>query len=158
MDDVKAFAADPNQFLADDTSLVFTPQFWEYLTPKPNTARPSFLGQLYVLTNGSTFSAGNSVLSYLYRQRQATGRAVWFVGEENGGDIYSNVLCAGQGYRLKLPNSLLEVDMPFLCGGQFSHPPPVKHLSDHYVPPTIEQVLKGQDAEAEFVLRRFPKG
>ncbi|GAB3297935.1 S41 family peptidase [Hymenobacter tenuis] len=156
-EDVRAFAADPNQFLADDTTLVLKPQFREDLAPKPDPARPSYLGPLYVLTNGGTFSAGNSLVSYLYRQRQTTGRVVWFVGEENGGDIYSNVLCAGQGYSIKLPNSLIEVDMPFLCGGQLNRTPPPKRLPDHDVQPTIKQVLKGQDAEVEFVLRRIRK-
>lgn len=154
-DDIKAFAADPNQFLENDTTLLLKPQFREDLAPKPTPTRPSYLGRLFVLTNGGTFSAGNSVVSYLYRQRQATGRPVWFVGEENGGDIYSNALCAGQGYSLKLPNSLIEVDMPFLCGGQLNRTPPARRLPDQYVQPSIEQVLKDQDAEVEFVLRQI---
>ncbi|WP_161807046.1 hypothetical protein, partial [Hymenobacter sp. AT01-02] len=55
-------------------------------------------------------------------------------------------------------NSGVLVDMPFLCGGRLNRIPPATRLPDYYVQPTIEQVLKGQDAEVEFVLRRIAKG
>lgn len=153
---LKAFAADPNQFLENDTTLVLKPEFRAESLSQPAATNP-YLGRLYVLTNGGTFSAANTMVGYLYRQRQATGRAVLFVGEENGGDAASNVLCAGQSYIIRLPNSGLEVDMPFLCGGRLNRTPPARRLPDLPVRPTIGQVLAGQDAELEFVLKRLER-
>lgn len=116
-DDLKAFIDNPKAFLRDDTSLILKPEYIErdgkILTPANNV----FKGPLYVLINGGTFSAANGMVLYLYNYRQATNRPIYFIGEENGGDIYTNVQCAGVGYPFKLPNSGIRVDVPFLCGG-----------------------------------------
>ena len=149
-DEFKAFTANPSQFLVSDTSLVLKPEFAGTSLIAP-AAHP-FTGTLYVLTNGGTFSASNYVVNYLYRQRQGGGKVV-FVGEENGGDVYSNVLCAGQSYRVELPNSHIGLDFPLLCGGQLDRSPPARRLPDFYVQPTGEQLAKGEDAEVRFVLR-----
>lgn len=149
-DEFKAFAANPSQFLVSDTSLVLKPEFAS-ASPVAPAAHP-FTGNLYVITNGGTFSASNYVVNYLYRQRQGGGK-VLFVGEENGGDIYSNVLCAGQSYKVELPNSRIVLDFPLLCGGQLNRTPPARRLPDFYVQPTGRQLATGEDAEVRFVLR-----
>ena len=149
-DEFKAFTANPGQFLISDTSLVLKPEF-AGTNPIAPATHP-FRGTLYVLTNGGTFSASSYVVNYLYRQRQGGGKVV-FVGEENGGDVYSDVLYAGQSYRVELPNSHIGLDFPLLCGGQLDRNPPARRLPDFYVQPTGEQLAKGEDAEVRFVLR-----
>ena len=149
-DEFKAFTANPSQFLVSDSSLVLKPEF-AGTSPVAPASHP-FTGTLYVLTNGGTFSASNYVVNYLYRQRQGGGKVV-FVGEENGGDVYSNVLCAGQSYRVELPNSRIGLDFPLLCGGQLDRTSPARRLPDFSVQPTGQQLAKGEDAELRFVLR-----
>lgn len=152
-DDFRTYVANPSQFLRSDTSLVLKPEF-AGTDPVAPAARP-YTGNLYVLTNGGTFSASNYVVNYLYRQRQASGR-VLFVGEENGGDVYSNVLCAGQSYKVELPHSHLVLDVPLLCGGQLDRTPPTRRLPDLPVQPTGRQLARGEDAELAFTLRLHP--
>lgn len=77
------------------------------------------------------------------------------MGEENGGDPYSNVLCAGQGYTIKLPNSSLTVDMPILCEGTLNKVYPAKRLPDYPVSESISDVIQGKDGIIEFVIRQI---
>ncbi|NVO31635.1 S41 family peptidase [Hymenobacter lapidiphilus] len=149
-DEFKAFASDPGQFLLNDTSLIMKPKFADTRPIAP--AVEAFTGNLYVLTNGGTFSASSYLVNYLYRQRCASGQ-VLFIGEENGGDVYSNVLCAGQSYKVELPSSHILLDLPLLCGGQLDRTPPVRRLPDFYVQPTGRQLAQGEDAEMNFTLR-----
>lgn len=150
LDELKAFMANPSQFLLSDSSLVLKPEF-AGSGPVAPAAHP-FTGNLYVLTNGGAFSASNYVVNYLYWQRQGGGK-VLFIGEENGGAVYSNVLCAGQSYRVELPNSHIGLDFPLLCGGQLDRTPPTRRLPDFYVQPTGQQLAKGVDAEVRFTRR-----
>ena len=80
-----------------------------------------------------TFSAANNFAQYLYQYRDSSDQSIIFVGEENGGDIYSNVLCSGQGYTVKLPNSAITVDMPFLSQGKLNKIYPTKNLYERLV-------------------------
>ncbi|WP_152981737.1 S41 family peptidase, partial [Hymenobacter sp. AT01-02] len=55
-DDIKAFLANPNQFLRNDTTLLLKPEYAGDAPQQPAAGQP-YLGPLYVLTNGGTFSA-----------------------------------------------------------------------------------------------------
>jgi hypothetical protein len=102
-------------------------------------------GNIIVLTNGGTFSASTNVIKRLYNFRQKTNNKILFVGEENGGDIYSNTECAGQGYIIKLPNSNIQIDMPLLCYGELKKQYPTKRLPDFVVFSTIDALKNNID-------------
>jgi hypothetical protein len=64
-----------------------------------------FLGKVFVLTDGGTFSTAADFCAVLHHLKRAT-----FVGEETGGGYYGNN--SGFEPRLKLPNSKLQVRVP----------------------------------------------
>ncbi len=152
-DEAKAFLANPSAFLID-SSLVLKPEFQNSDLPLQLTA-PVFKGRLYVLMNGGTFSAANNLVSDLYFHRNSTGRAVVFIGEENGGDVYSGVLCAGQSFKIQLPHSGIQIDMPFLCNGELNTVYPTKRLPDFIVSNSIQDVMQERDAVVEFAIKKF---
>ncbi len=156
-DDVKGFMADPKEFLRDDTSLLLKDKYVELMTDKTPSVARQFNGNIYVLINGGTFSASTGFINRLYNYRQHSKAPIEFIGEENGGDIYSNVECAGQGYTIKLPNSFIVVDMPFLCFGDLKKVYPAKRLPDYKVSAAIKDLIAGRDTVLEFVLRKIKK-
>jgi hypothetical protein len=149
-DDFKAFVENPNAFLQDDTTL----QLKEAFTGQSISAvqKTCFEGSIIVLTNGGTFSAATNVLKRLYNYKKISKHKIVFVGEENGGDIYSNTECAGQGYSIMLPNSLINVDMPLLCFGELKIEYPKKRLPDHVVYQTIADLKNNNDRVLNFAL------
>ena len=155
-DDVKAFLENPDEFLRDDSTLLLKQQYaGGQVLFQPS--KHLFTGNLYVLTNGGTFSAATNFVQYLYTYRRTTSQPIVFVGEENGGDIYSNVLCAGQGYTVKLPNSSVTVDMPALSQGTLNKIYPAKRLPDYPVAERIDDVIQGKDGVVQFVVRQIEK-
>lgn len=153
-DDLKAFIADPRPFLRDDTSLLLKGEYTEgtgFMHPAPAT----YKGTIYVLTNGGTFSAGNTMVQLLDHYRNQTGHPVYFVGEENGGDVSARFQCAGISYIIKLPNSGITVDMPFLCSEQLSPASPTKTLPDYKVDEAIKDVVSGGDTVLQFVINHI---
>lgn len=154
-EEAKAFIADPSAFLID-SSLLLKPEFADNDVPKP-TPTSVFNGALYVLTNGGTFSAATTLVSDLYEHRRATGRKVLFIGEENGGDVYAKAMCAGQSYKIALPYSGIQVDMPFLCSGELNTVHPAKRLPDYPVVNTINDLLAGRDAVLRFAIEKAKK-
>ena len=111
-----------------------------HTAPQPDP----YLGKVYVLTSGLTYSGGAEFTSLLKNYTKAV-----FIGEEVGGGYYGNT----SGFRivLKLPNSKLEIGIPLL---KFAvHTPdqtvPFGHgiMPDYPVQPTIKQFLKNEDAE-----------
>jgi hypothetical protein len=153
--DVKTFMEDPSIFLEDDTTLLLKKEYSDQveITPKKNF----FDGNIYVLTNGGTFSAGTGFVGLLYNYRMNSQRKIYFIGEENGGDIYSKTQCAGQSYIIDLPNTKIKVDMPFLCFGQLNKTYPKKRLPDFEVYQGIKSFRSGKDAVLEFALELASK-
>lgn len=153
-DDIKGFIQNPSEFLRDDTSLYIKDKYVEMMaegTVNPPTNQ--FGGRIIVLINGGSFSAANVVIGFLYQDRKVTNREILFVGEENGGDIYCNSGCAGQGYIIKLPNSSIQVDMPFLCFGELKKQYPPKRLPDYQVFDNIADLRANKDNVFEFALK-----
>ncbi len=64
-----------------------------------------FLGEVYVLTNGISFSTTADVASVLFDNGWAT-----FIGQETGGGAYGNT--SGETKTITLPNSRIEVSIP----------------------------------------------
>lgn len=145
-DDIKGFIENPSEFLQDDSSLFIKQKYVDLMTEGNNAnAKHPYSGKLIVLTNGGSFSASNSIIAALYKQRQNTKREILFIGEENGGDIYANTSCAGQGYPVKLPVTSIRIDMPFLCFGELSTNYPIKKLPDYEVFDSVKSLSKGVD-------------
>lgn len=156
-DDIKGFLQNPSEFLKDDTSLQVKQQYVEMMTSVIAPKNNQFLGDIYVLTNGGSFSASTNFIAQLYRFRANSDRKIFFVGEENGGDIYSNTECAGQSYKIRLPKSLITVDMPFLCFGELEKKYPKKRLPDHEVFDDPKDLKNNEDTVLKYTLKLIRK-
>ena len=151
-DEVKAYIENPNEFLQNDTSLMLKEQY----TGQVNfpVSKNYFKGQVIILTNGGTFSAATNFIKRMYNFRQTSENKILFIGEENGGDIYANTECAGQGYKIKLPNSFIEIDMPALCTGVLKTAYPKKRLPDYEVFDKIVDLKSKKDTVLDFATRK----
>lgn len=150
-DEVKAFIENPNEFLQNDTSLLLKEQYTgQIIFP---TSKNYFNGKVIVLTNGGSFSASTNLIKRLYNFRQTSKNKILFAGEENGGDIYANTECAGQGYKIKLPNSFIEIDMPVLCTGQLKTNYPKKRLPDYEVFDKLTELKANKDYVLNFAIK-----
>lgn len=156
-DDVNGFLQNPSEFLKGDSSLQIKKQYVEMMTSVIAPINNQFLGDIYVLTNGGSFSASTNFITQLYRYRINSNRKIFFVGEENGGDIYSNTECAGQGYKIRLPKSLITVDMPFLCFGELEKKYPKKRLPDYEVFDNPKDLSNNKDTILEYTLQLIQK-
>jgi hypothetical protein len=152
-DEVKAFIENPNEFLQNDTSLLLKEQYTgQIIFP---ISKNCFNGKVIVLTNGGSFSASTNLIKRLYNFRQTSKNKILFVGEENGGDIFANTECAGQGYSIKLPNSFIEIDMPALCTGQLKKDYPKKRLPDYEVFDKITELKANKDYVLDFANKMY---
>jgi hypothetical protein len=111
-----------------------------------------FKGNLYVLTDGGTFSAGSMVAANLKKYR-----AVTLVGEETGGS--RNIWTAGQMKSEILPESKMTLSygiLPFTFGDQTDN---TGHgtMPDVPVNYTIEDYLAKKDLEMEWVMKDMEK-
>lgn len=150
-DDVKAYIENPNEFLEDGTSLILKEEYsGQIIFP---VSKNAFYGKMVVLTNGGSFSASTTVIKRLYEYRQSSTNQILFIGEENGGDIYSNTECAGQGYLIKLPNSSILIDMPVLCTGELKRYYPAKRLPDYEVFDKIADLKANKDTVLNFAIK-----
>jgi len=151
-DDFKAFVENPNAFLQDDTTLFLKDEFTGQIIS--SVQKNCFEGRIVVLTNGGTFSASTNVLKRLYNYRKINKRNILFVGEENGGDIYSNTECAGQGYGIVLPNSSVTVYVPLLCSGELKKEYPKERLPDYEVFDRIIDLKLNKDKVLDFAIKK----
>ncbi len=152
-DEVKAYLENPNEFLQNDTSLLLKDKYIGQVIFQ--TSKNYFDGKVIILTNGGTFSASTNLISRLYNYRQTSTNKIFFIGEENGGDIYANTACAGQGYLIKLPNALVEIDMPALCFGLLKKDYPKKRLPDFEVFDKITDLKANKDSVLDFAIRKL---
>ncbi|TAE31071.1 MAG: hypothetical protein EAZ91_08825 [Cytophagales bacterium] len=156
-DDIKGYMADPAEFLRDNKTLFIKQKYLDMMGAAIPPAKDRFTAQIVVLINEGVFSAGSGLVESLYKHRQTTGQKITFVGEELGSDIFAGIGCSGQSYTIKLPNSAITVDMPFLCWGNFTKNYPAKRLPDYRVLPTINGLFQGRDEVLEFALDRLGK-
>ncbi len=105
-----------------------------------------FDGDLYILTNGPTFSASTLVCAGLKGQPGIT-----LVGEEAGGGWHGNngVMIPD----ITLPNTHLRVRLPLVRLVQYHHVPKDGHgvMPDVYVGPNYEALMKSIDKKMETV-------
>lgn len=115
---------------------------------KPN----NFKGNLYILTNGNSFSATGEFTSFVEHNRD-----VVFVGEEVGGNKIQNT--SGMSLLLTLPNSQQRVSVPIVLYEMNVPANNDRHgtIPDYWVKNTIEEELNNTDAVMEFTLDLIEK-
>ncbi len=119
--------------------------YWERHTFRPKQ-KNHFNGNIYILTNGLTFSASSIFCNDVKGQSN-----IKLVGEETGGGWYGN-----SGIMIPditLPNTKIRVRLPFFKLVQYHHIP-VKGtgvLPDVYVGPNWRDILNGVDTKVEKV-------
>jgi len=123
--------------------------YYRFKSSKEQEPNPlHFKGEIYVLTNGNSFSASSILSTQLQGNKRAT-----FVGEETGGAYNGTV--AGIYKMYELPNTKVKVKVWFMHLDT-----PFKTTPDGYgikpdieVLPTIEDRLNNVDPELEWVLQ-----
>jgi hypothetical protein len=119
--------------------------YWERHLVKPKN-KDHFSGDVYVLTNGLTFSASALFCNAVKGQSNVT-----LVGENTGGGWHGN-----SGIMIPditLPNTKLRVRLPVFRLVQYNHVPKTGTgvAPDIYVGPTVESSRKDIDRKMEFV-------
>ncbi|WP_298533223.1 S41 family peptidase [uncultured Algibacter sp.] len=111
-------------------------------------AKSVFKGDVYVLTNGFSFSATGEIASHIKNINKAL-----FVGEEVGGNTNQHV--SGTSRLLTLPNSKIRVRIPIELFKLNVKSENTGHgvIPDYYVRPTITDKLLDKDPEMEFVFK-----
>lgn len=119
--------------------------YWERHTIQPKQ-KNHFNGNVYVLTNGLTFSASTLFCNSVKGQQNVT-----LVGEETGGGWYGNsgILIPD----IILPNTKLKVRLPLFRIVQFHHVPfkGTGVFPDIYVSPTVKDIRNNVDRKMETV-------
>lgn len=108
--------------------------------------RNHFDGNVYVMTNGGTFSMASYVASYLQHKKQAV-----VVGEETGGSEYGSRAMAGG--HIKLPNSGIKIQFNIY---QMTHRLNIEDkghgvMPNHATQYTIEDKLAHKDIDIEVI-------
>jgi len=120
----------------------------------PSKKKLAFSGDVYVLVNGSTFSAGSTVARYLKEYADAT-----VIGEEGGGRYEG--FAGGSSEAVYLPNSKLRILIPrYLIEFAPSSKQPTKNrgiLPDYEIGYTIQEILDKENKELEFAKQLINK-
>jgi C-terminal processing protease CtpA/Prc len=114
--------------------------------------RNHFDGNVYVMTNGGTFSMGSYVATYLKYKRGAV-----IVGEETGGSEYaSRAMASGD---IKLPNSEIKVHLNVYQMKHLLNIEDKAHglLPDFQTPYSIEDKINNTDLEIEKIKNLIKK-
>src|ERR1035437_6979022 len=119
--------------------------YWERHIIKPKQ-KNHFSGNVYVLTNGLTFSASSLFCNAVKGESNVT-----LVGENTGGGWHGN-----SGIMIPditLPNTKLRVRLPMFRLVQYQHVPKTGTgvVPDIYLGPTVETLRKDIDRKMEFI-------
>ncbi|MEO6221471.1 MAG: S41 family peptidase [Ginsengibacter sp.] len=121
--------------------------YWERHTFRPKRNN-HFPGNVYVLTNGLTFSASSLFCNAVKGQENVT-----LVGEETGGGWYGN-----SGIMIPdiiLPETKLRVRLPFFRLVQYHHihVKGIGVMPDVYVGPNVKDIITQEDTKIERIRR-----
>ena len=116
--------------------------------PKKN----HFTGKIYVLINGSSFSASSIISSKLKDKKRA-----FLVGEETGGANDGTV--AGRYSTMKLPNSKLRLPIGLMLIQPNINFTETKKgvLPDHEIIPTLAEILQKKDIQLQWIMEEIKK-
>lgn len=117
---------------------------------KNNRKKNSYSGELFVLTDGLSFSAASVISANLKGTKRAT-----FIGNETGGTYNGTV--AGRLPILTLPNSKLKWRLGVMNVSPTEQTEEFGHgiRPDILIIPTTEQVLNKEDPEMEWILNNL---
>lgn len=127
---------------------LLTPKMHPGLAEQPPGKYP-FLGNVFVLIDGGTFSTAADFCAVTHHLKRAT-----FIGEETGGGYYGNN--SGTTPTVKLPNSKLKLRLPMY---EYWNAVPgyegKRHgtLPDHVVEFRVASLLSGVDEQLDLALR-----
>ncbi|QDP84092.1 peptidase S41 [Chryseobacterium sp. SNU WT5] len=112
--------------------------------------RNHFAGEIYVLINGSSFSASSIISSKLKAEKRA-----FLVGEETGGANDGTV--AGRYATTKLPNSKLKLPVGLILIQPKIQFTETKKgvLPDHEMIPTLQEILQKKDLQLEWIMNEI---
>ena len=118
-------------------------------TPK-KPKKDAFEGEIYVLINGSSFSASSVISAKLKNDKRAM-----IIGEETGGANDGTV--AGIYSTQKLPNSKLKLPIGlFLVQPNIEFTHTMKGVTpDVEIKPNFQQILERKDVELEWILKEI---
>jgi hypothetical protein len=113
-----------------------------------------YLGKLYVLQNGLSFSVTSEFAAAVYDNNRGV-----FIGEENGGALGGNN--SGAFAIVKLPHTKLNLAVPLV--GYYMHLKAKKNLdrgvpANHPVQPAVGDIIQGRDAVMSYTLNLIQKG
>lgn len=115
--------------------------------------KPTYKGKVYVLINGGSFSGSGETTSLMHYHKKAV-----FVGEECGAGYYGNT--SGIMPTLTLPHTKLRFRIPMIryhmAVSGYNHPDR-GIIPDYPYTRTIEDLIKGEDTEMEYVLSLIEK-
>lgn len=118
-----------------------------------NPQEPRFLGRIYMLIDGWSFSAASDFCAIAHSNAHDK---ITFIGEETGGAYYGNN--SGDWIKLKLPNTQIQVNIPMrnylLAVSDYPYPDRGV-IPDFEVIPDIEDILSNKDTQLEFALNIF---
>ncbi len=126
------------------------PEYTEHDTKAKPLMPNAFKGDVYLLQNGLTFSAGFAFAGRLKEKIKASNGFIKVIGEDNGDDMDAGVGSGGWSVEVLLPNSKIKLNIPVTGGGEKAYTIPPVHFLDYKVVPTIADKLNGVDAELEF--------
>jgi C-terminal processing protease CtpA/Prc len=110
--------------------------------------KPTFLGRVYVLINGGSFSGSGETTSLMHYHKRAV-----FIGEECGAGYYGNT--SGLMPTLTLPQTQLRMRIPMvryhMAVSGYDYPDR-GIIPDYPFTRTIEDHLNGKDTEMDYVL------
>lgn len=121
----------------------------------PRMSNHAFLGQLYALVNGETYSTGATVARYLREYGEAK-----IIGEE-GGTRYEGFV-AGSSQYVFLPNSQIRIGIP--CYHKEYPPSEVQQtenrgiIPDRRISQTIDDIMKSKDVVMDYTLSLIRSG
>lgn len=126
------------------------PQYTEHDTKAKPLMPDAFNGDIYLLQNGLTFSAGFAFAGTLKEKINKSHGFIKVIGEDNGDDMDAGVGSGGWSVELLLPNSKVKLNIPITGGGEKAYAITPVHFLDYKVIPSIDDKLNGVDTELEF--------
>lgn len=118
----------------------------------------AYSGDVYLLQNGLTFSAGFAFAAMLKDKIKKSNGFIKVIGEDNADDMDAGVGSGGWSVEVLLPNSKVKLNIPVTGdGGEKAYTMPPVHFLDYKVIPLITDKLNNTDTEMEFVKKLILK-
>ena len=126
------------------------PEYTEHDTKAKPIMPNAFKGDVYLLQNGLTFSAGFAFAGMLKDKIKKNNGFIKVIGEDNGNDMDAGVGSGGWAVELLLPNSKVKLSIPVTGGGDKAYTTPPVYFLDNKVISTISDKMNGVDTQLEF--------